>query len=94
MASLIDEAASVRDGLKCYAVLNQADPGEASTDNADAAAAVAEVPQFTYLPSPIRRRKAFSNAGGAGLAVSELPSKDGKATAEISNLVSFVFNIQ
>ena len=94
MASLIDEAASVRDGLKCYAVLNQADPGEASTDNADAAAAVAEVPQFTYLPSPIRRRKAFSNAGGAGLAVSELPSKDGKANAEIFNLVSFVFNIQ
>lgn len=65
MAALIEEACSVRDGLRSYAVLNQADPGEASTDNAPAAAAVAEVPQFTYLATPIRRRKAFSNAGGA-----------------------------
>ena len=94
MAALIDEAGSVRDGLRSYAVLNQADPGEASTDNADAAAAVADVPQFTYLPTPIRRRKAFSNAGGAGLAVSELPAKDAKASAEIANLIAVLFNIQ
>lgn len=94
MAALIDEAHSVRDGLKCFAVMNQADPGEKSTDNADAAAAVAEVPQFEYLPHPIRRRKAFSNAGGAGLAVAELPSRDLKAINEIDRLVSSLFNIK
>jgi chromosome partitioning protein len=49
--------------------MNLADAGETSADNADAAAAVGDVPQFHYLPTPIRRRKAFSNAGGAGLAV-------------------------
>ncbi|HHJ1218835.1 TPA: AAA family ATPase [Proteus mirabilis] len=94
MASLVDEARSVRDGLRCYAVMNQADPGEHSADNAEAAAAVAEVPQFDYLPTPIRRRKAFSNAGGAGLAVSELSPRDPKAIMEIENLVSSLFNIQ
>ena len=94
MAALVDEARSVRDGLRCYAVMNLADPGEHSADNADAAAAVAEVPQFEYLPTPIRRRKAFSNAGGAGLAVSEMAPRDPKAIAEIDNLVSLLFDIQ
>lgn len=93
MAGLVDEARSVRDGLKAYAVMNQADPGEHSTDNADAAAAVADVSQFIYLATPIRRRKAFSNASGAGLAVSELSPKDAKATAEIMALVNAVFTV-
>lgn len=92
MAALIDEARSVRDGLRAVAVMNQADPGDHSTDNAEAAAAVKEVPQFIYLPIPIRRRKAFSNAGGAGLAVSELTPRDPKAIAEIAALANTVFN--
>ena len=92
MAALIDEARSVRDGLRAVAVMNQADPGDHSTDNAEAAAAVKDVPQFIYLPIPIRRRKAFSNAGGAGLAVSELTPRDPKAVAEISALANAVFN--
>lgn len=94
MAALIDEARSVRDGLRCYAVMNQADPGAFSADNADAAAAVADVPQFEYLATPIRRRKAFSNAGGAGLAVSEITPRDPKAIDEIDRLISSIFNIQ
>ncbi len=94
MATLIDEARSVRDGLRCYAVMNQADPGDHSPDNAEAAAAVAEVAQFEYLATPIRRRKAFSNAGGAGLSVSEMVPRDPKAIAEIDSLVSYLFNIQ
>jgi chromosome partitioning protein len=93
MAALVDEAHSVRDGLRCFAVMNQADPGEQSADNADAAAAVADVPQFTYLAAPIRRRKAFSNAGGAGLSVSELTPRDPKACAELGALVELLFNI-
>lgn len=91
MAALVDEARSVRDGLRCYAVLNQADPGENSTDNSEAAAAVVEVPQFDYLPSTIRRRKAFSNASGAGLAVSEMTPRDPKAVAEMNTLIECIF---
>ena len=37
MVALVDEASSVRDGLRCFAVMNQADPGERSADNAEAA---------------------------------------------------------
>lgn len=92
MAALVDEARSVRDGLRAFAVLNLADPGNAS-DNAEAAAAVAEVPQFEFLPTPIRRRKAFSNAGGQGLAVVELSPKDAKACDELAAVVDGVFNI-
>lgn len=91
IAALVDEARSVRDGLRAFAVLNCADPGETSTDNAEAAAAVADVPQFEYLPLPIRRRKAFANAAGAGLSVLEIKPADKKATDEINALVNALF---
>jgi len=91
MAALVDEARSVRDGLRVYAVLNCADPGTTSTDNTEAAAAVADVPQFEYLPTPIRRRKAFANAAGQGLAVLELSPKDAKAIEELNHIVSALF---
>ena len=91
IAALVDEARSVRDGLRAVAVLNCADSGEASTDNADAAAAVADVPQFEYLATPIRRRKAFANAAGAGLSVLELKPADKKAIDELNALISALF---
>lgn len=91
IAALIDEARSVRDNLRAVAILNCADSGEASSDNADAAAAVADVPQFEYLATPIRRRKAFANAAGAGLSVLELKPSDKKASAELNALISALF---
>jgi chromosome partitioning protein len=91
IASLVDEARSVRDGLRAVAILNCADPGESSTDNADAAAAVAEIPQFEYLNTPIRRRKAFANAAGQGLSVLELKPADRKASKELNALISALF---
>ena len=91
IAALIDEARSVRDNLRAVAILNCADAGETSTDNADAAAAVADVPQFEYLATPIRRRKAFANAAGAGLSVLELKPADKKASAELNALISALF---
>ena len=56
--------------------------------------AVPGVPQFESPPTPTRRRKAFSNAGGAGVAVAELAPRDAKACAELDALFSTVFNIQ
>lgn len=91
IAILVDEARSVRDGLQALAVLNCADPGEHSTDNADAAAAVADLPQFQYLTTPLRRRKAFANAAGQGLSVLEIKPQDTKATDELKALVSTLF---
>ena len=91
IAALVDEARSVRDGLRVYAVLNCADPGTSSTDNAEAAAAVADVPQFEYLSLPIRRRKAFANAAGAGMSVLEIKPADKKANEEINAIVNALF---
>lgn len=93
MAALVEEARSVRDGLRALAVMNMADPGEHSADNADAAAAVAQITQFEYLPTCIRRRKSFSNAAGAGLSVSELSPRDTKAIVEMDALSASLFNI-
>jgi chromosome partitioning protein len=94
MATLVDEARSMRDGLQAFAVLNMADPGQNATDNIEAAAAVAEIAQFAYLPTVMRRRKAFSNAAGQGLCVLELSPKDNKACSELQALLDAVFNIQ
>lgn len=91
IAALVEEARSVRDGLRAFAVLNCADPGQHSTDNADAAEAVANVPAFEYLPTPLRRRKAYANAAGAGMSVLEIKPQDAKATAEINALISALF---
>ena len=91
IAGLVDEARSVRDGLRCYAIMNSADPGEHSVDNAEAAAALADFPQFEYIATPLRRRKAYANAAGAGLSVLELKPQDAKASAELNALVSILF---
>jgi len=91
IAALVDDVRSVRDGLRAVAILNCADPGESSTDNAEAAAAVADVPQFEYLDTPIRRRKSFANAAGQGLSVLELKPIDKKATEELKALVKALF---
>ena len=89
IAKLVDEANGVRDGLRVFAVLNAADPGM-SSDNTDAAAAVADFPQLTLLDTPIRRRKAFANAVGLGLSVDELTPRDPKACEELAALASMV----
>ena len=91
IAALVDDVRSVRDGLRAVAILNCADPGETSTDNAEAAAAVADVPQFEYLDTPIRRRKSFANAAGQGLSVLELKPTDKKAAEELKALVKALF---
>ncbi|MEP6605988.1 MAG: chromosome partitioning protein ParA [Nitrosospira sp.] len=91
IAALVDEARSIRDGLCAFAVLNCADPGETSTDNAEAAAAVADVPQFEYLPTPLRRHKVFANAAGQGLSVLEIKPQDIKASDELRALISALF---
>lgn len=91
IAGLVDEARSVRDGLRAFAVLNCADPGESSADNAEAAAAVADVPQFEYLATPLRRRKAYANAAGSGLSVLEAKPMDRKAVDELQALVNALF---
>ena len=93
MAELVDEAQTVKASLRAYAVLNGADPSPSSSDNADAAAAVADYPQLVYLQTVIRRRKAFADATGLGLSVEERTPRDAKACAELLALVSILFTV-
>lgn len=91
IAALIKEANSTRDTLRAFAVLNMADPGEHSSDNADAAAAVGGLLELAYLDSPLRRRKAFADAAGLGLAVTEARRRDPKAIGEFNRLMACLF---
>ncbi len=91
IAALVEHARSVRDGLRTYAVLNAADPG-LSSDNVEAAAALADFPGLELIDAPVRRRKAFANATGLGLSVEELAPRDPKACSEIAVLVRCIFN--
>jgi chromosome partitioning protein len=92
IVSLIKDTSSMRDGLRCYAILNMADPTNTS-DNIEAAETVKDFPQLTYLPTVLRRRKSFANAAGAGLCVFELSprDKDIKACDEMKALYEAVF---
>jgi chromosome partitioning protein len=92
IATLVDDARTVRDGLTALAVLNAADPG-VSSDNADAAAALADFPQLSLLDAPIRRRKAFANATGQGLSVDELVPPDPKASNELATLLGRCYHV-
>jgi chromosome partitioning protein len=74
-----------------YAVLNSADPGETSTDNTETIEALKEYQNITLLPAIIRRRKAFANATGQGLHVSEISPRDPKAADELNALVLMLF---
>ena len=88
MAEIAAEAISMRDGLRIVAVLNGADPG--GKDNAEAAAAVAEMSPIVYLDTPIGRRKGIAEAAGGGLSVLEMMGNQ-KSKAEMSALITAVF---
>ena len=89
MVSLLTEVSGYREQpLRSFAFLNFADPQGA--DNAEAAGALRDNPDLTYLDTPIGRRKAFPNAAAAGLSVFELKPQDPKASTEIAALIAAV----
>ena len=92
VSELVTEARSINDQLQVYTVLNAADP--VGQDNAEAAAALGEIPGIDYLPYPIVRRKAFANAAAQGQSVLEYKPKDAKAIAELNQLVQILFASQ
>lgn len=98
IAGLIELANEAREdvgkpSLLAYAVLNLADPGQGAhaADNRAAADVVQGFEAIQYLPTPITRRKALSNAAGEGRAVWELTPRDSKAVMEMERLVDALF---
>ena len=64
ISALVEDARSVRDGLRAFAVLNCADP--AGADDREALEALAGFPQLEFLGVQIGRRKGVATAAGAG----------------------------
>jgi chromosome partitioning protein len=89
IASMIEGARSMRDGLEALAVLNLAD--SCGAENAQAAQAVGRCPGLKFVDAPIGRRKSISTAAGLGLSVLERQPRDVKASAEIDALLCALF---
>lgn len=79
----------MRDGLDAVAVFNMADI--ASSDNTEAAAAMADFPALRYIDTPIRRRKSIANAAGKSLSVLEYQPRNEKAITELNALLKAIY---
>ena len=90
--TLVNEAKSVRDGLRTVALLNQADPQ--GSDNAEAVEVVRGLEGVELLAVSLGRRKSYASAAGSGLSVLESSPKDAKASAEIKALIDSVFIVK
>lgn len=71
-------------------MLSQADPGVLAANNREAVGAVAELPAFEYLATPIRRRKALASTAARGLDVDNLAGResDPKESAEVRAFIA------
>lgn len=88
MTALLAEARAIKD-VEAMALLTMADPR--GNDNVAAREAVPDGVQLMSVT--VGRRKAFSDAAGAGMSILELPNnRDAKAVAEMQALLAAVFN--
>lgn len=91
LQQVLDEARSIRGEVPTYAFVNAAD--FQGNDNADAAEYVASLPNVEMLPVSLGDRKAFSNATGSGLHISEYKPRDAKACEEAEQLQSAILKL-
>ena len=92
VTQLIDEARPFNTGLRVCAVINKG--FSRGKDNEEAAKMLREqADHWHYLDTPIGDRKAFSNAFGDGLAVTEYTPRDTKAIVEIKALLRALSSI-
>lgn len=87
---LVSDMQIVNPNLKAFSVINRGDPK--GQDNRDAGDLLKESEVLTFLDTPIINRKAFANALGYGLGVTELKPEDEKATSEFLALYDALFS--
>jgi chromosome partitioning protein len=92
VAELVSEMRTANPGLKAYAFINRADPR--GQDNDETAGVLKDIETLMFIDTPIGSRKAFGNAAAEGLAVTELPRADPKATEEILTLYRYIFDVK
>jgi chromosome partitioning protein len=91
VSSLVDEMRTANPDLEAHTFINRAD--SRGQDNDGAAELLKENTSLKFSNILVGTRKAFGNAAAAGIAVTELKPQDVKATAEITALYRYIFNI-
>ncbi|MCF0075476.1 AAA family ATPase [Dyadobacter sp. CY261] len=92
-SAILDEIQATRaTPITAYTFLNRADI--TSADNRESADALASIEQMTFVDCPVKNRKAYPNAGSAGLTVFEMGEKsDPKAINEITELFKRISHV-
>jgi len=78
---LVTEVNTINCKIKCYAVINQADP--IGNDNEEAKKVIGGCSDIKCLQTYIKYRKAFSSSSAQGLSVDEYRPFDNKAICEM-----------
>lgn len=92
ITQIVAEMQAANPTLKTYTFINKADAR--GQDNEDAAELLRENEVLNFVDIFIGYRKAFGNAAGAGLAVTEVKPQDPKAVEEMLILYRYLFDIK
>ena len=84
MSEVIGMADTYNENLRAVIVLSQVPPTARDRAKKEATEVLADMPRFTLLSAMTVFRAAYNHSAGEGIAVSEMPNRDGKACAEIS----------
>jgi len=91
MDSLVGQAQAMNPDLKAFVLINRASTNPAVVEAKDAKQLVAEFESLSLMNSMVRDRIAYRKAARDGVAVSEMPNRDPKATAEIDLLYQEIY---
>ncbi len=92
ISEIVAEMKAANSELRAYTFINKADAR--GQDNEDSAEMLRENEVLTFIDVFIGYRKAFGNAAGSGLAVTEVRPQDPKATEEMMILYRYLFDIK
>lgn len=91
VASLVSEIQLINPNLKVFAFISKGDPR--GQENEQAANFLKENNRIEFIDTPLIYRKAFGDAAGKGLAVTEQKPEDAKAICEIMTLYRHLFDV-
>jgi chromosome partitioning protein len=84
MSEVIGMADTYNEHLRAVIALSQVPPTARDRAKKEATEVLTDMPRFTLLSAMTVFRAAYNHSAGEGIAVSEMPNRDGKACAEIS----------
>ena len=91
MAELVDQAEGLNPQLEAFVVINRASSNPVVGETNDARAYLEDFNRIALLSTVVRDRIAYRRAAAEGMAVNEMPKRDGKAVAEMQLLYAEVF---